>query len=212
MAVVTKGGGGFERQNRLDARQFFFDDASYEVYQDFLKSAKQSHKSLTGLWNVKGGKIALMGFTGHRDVGKGKDLLSTDSKSLKEGWFGFTANFGDTDSELKISPMSGEFGKIPIEYHLAFEGTIRRLFGERFKKILYYQFNYERHIPREDLQDASMNHPNLTETPMDNDVLFPDYAKLPKTHELPTDERMPTAKEEEPGPVSKFIRCLLRRN
>jgi hypothetical protein len=212
MVVVEKGGGGFEGQNQSAARQFFIDDASHEVYQDFLKSTTQSHKSLTGLWNVTGGKIALMNSTSHRDVGKEKDLLSTDGKSLKEGWFGFNVRFGVTDSDLKVSPMSGEFGGIPIESHLAFEKTVKLLFGGRFKKIQYYQFNYERHIPREDLQDASMNHPNLTETPIGNDVLFPDYAKLPRTHELPAKEKEATARYERPSPVSRFIRWLLRRN
>jgi predicted AlkP superfamily pyrophosphatase or phosphodiesterase len=128
-------------------------------------------KSVTGFLNLKTGQMQLMEECGDDDLA---DLacLEADGWKLKPDWYGFSlASLGE--AQIRVSPMSGQFGGIPIKLAPLFEAYVKHLFGGRMRgSVLFYQFHYKRNIPPEKLA-AMANFSNILvpESRPDEDLL-----------------------------------------
>ena len=109
-------------------------------------------KSITGLINFETGQMHLMEDCSHEQLAQQHGLQESET-SLRSNWYGFNLTCLGPIS-LKVSPMSGQFGGIPIKYAAIFEEFVRGL-SENTKKMIFvsfYQFNYKRSIPLDRLK------------------------------------------------------------
>jgi hypothetical protein len=159
-------------ENEKQIEDIFFDDDSYSVYIDFISAEKQFLKSLTGLLNIETNKLVLQLSCSHKDLAIKKDLY-IDEKQIANNWYGFNADYWELNKDVNISPMSGQFGGIPIVNHTAFENNMKILFAKHFSRILYYQLDYERNVERINLMRAHNDDSVLTEIVLENEELMP---------------------------------------
>jgi hypothetical protein len=128
-------------------------------------------KNITGLLNLKTGQMHLMEERGHDHLAD-QAGLKADDKNLKTDWYGFNM-ICLGDAMLKVSPMSGQFGGIPIKLAPLFESYVKHLFGSRMRgSVMFYQFNYQRNIPPGKLAAmASFSNSLVPESRPDEDLL-----------------------------------------
>jgi len=142
-----------------------FDERTRSIIDRF-GSEKGLH--ITGLINFGTMEMYLKEMCAHEDLAQEKQL-QINKDHLKDGWYGFDLIYDA--SLLKLSPMSGQFGRIPIEHSFIFENYVARLYHGKAKEILIYQFNYERNIPIEELRNLYNYKNNLVPKSMSNEEL-----------------------------------------
>lgn len=109
---------------------------------------------ITGLINLATGQMYLKEQVDHGTMAVERHLRD-DERHLKPNWYGFTMGYRSYNNHhLAVSPDSGRFGGIPIEFAPIFEASIRELFsgqmGDR-DRIFFYQDHYQRGISRKRL-------------------------------------------------------------
>ncbi|MDD5382403.1 MAG: hypothetical protein PHH60_01975 [Candidatus Margulisbacteria bacterium] len=107
-------------------------------------------KGVAGLLNLKTGQMYLMEECQH-DLLADLAGLEAEGGKLKTDWYGFSlTSLGGV--QIKVSPMSADFGRIPIKLAPLFEAYVKHIFGGRMQgRIMFYQFSYERNIPPDKL-------------------------------------------------------------
>jgi hypothetical protein len=122
--------------------------------------AQTGYLSSTALINFQTGQMHLMEGGTHDELAAAKGLKKNE-EALQDNWYGF--RLGCENSILKVTPRSGLFGKIPIEYSSIFEGWIRDLVSDKLKsgqikKILFYQYKYLRGVSPQILRYLPRDH------------------------------------------------------
>jgi hypothetical protein len=141
---------------------------------------KNDFSHFTGLINFQSGQMHLVALGKHEILARMNEL-DAGKFSLKDDWHGFTLYCTDLASGmLEVSPRSGQFGGIPIEYAPNFENYMKELFGSVTGKVLFYQSKYERNLDLDNDRDdkgtilakhLASKHKALVPKSMSNDEL-----------------------------------------
>jgi hypothetical protein len=140
----------YKRADRIAEKPYVkinFDDLTRSIVAKVGAQKDLTH--FTGLINFRSGQMHLMELGKHETLAQQKDLYE-NIMDLKDGWYGFTVYWTELKSGLlKVSPCSGQFGGIPIEYSSIFENYMKKLFGSKAAKISFHQLKYERSFPED---------------------------------------------------------------
>jgi hypothetical protein len=144
------------KPQKLSIKSELFDEQTKTILTQ-VKDGTLSY-GVTGLINLKSGELYFGGAVAHDNLAQQRNLKEND-KALKNDWYGFNIIYKSEESLFQVSPMSGQFGGIPIEYRETFENFIKDLFGTDVNKILFFQFNYKRGISDSELRSIVSFHP-----------------------------------------------------
>lgn len=140
-------------KNSLSAQVINIPDFDERTKSLIDKFGPKADLYITGLINLKTMEMHLRENCAHLDLAMEKHLF-INRDHLKDNWYGFNLTYDS--SQIRVSPRSGRFGGIPIEFSSVFENYICKLYGSKAKEaqILFYQFKYNRKIPNENVLNS----------------------------------------------------------